>query len=343
MGRYSEFAGLAPLSQPDPAILDHLLMLRLVGVGFLGQAESLLAQGFGASVVLDHLLGQEVDPRQKLKVALALIDVLMPLPIVAWHLDMHGIHPASLAFAQRASHVKEYLQRLLLRGRFSEWKFSERQRNWRGQVEVEADPSLGTFPQGLVIPEWELCISRNPHVKDLGLKMVVSSLWVEGCPNLRSIVLEEPAKFGSYGLDECPAVILEQCPSLESLKWFGPLREFVLFECGGAFIRGDPINARSVLIRSCPRLEVLPEVASAKDEMILVDLPRLRKIPKGLSLGGDLRVLSCHRLESLPEDLEVPGDLILEDLPSLRGLPKRLNVGGTIRVQGCPRPRTKTK
>jgi hypothetical protein len=169
--------------------------------------------------------------------------------------------------------------------------------------------------------------------------MVVSALSMIGCPNLRSIGLEEPGGDGSYGLDECPAVLLEKCPSLESLKYLGPLRRLYLVECGGASIHAEPIIARDLYIRDCPLLEVLPEVASVPNEMVLLRLPRLRTMPKSLHLGGDLQILSCPRLEFLPEDLEVSGNLTLEDLPTLAGLPKNLKVGGTIRVSGCPRPR----
>jgi len=123
------------------------------------------------------------------------------------------------------------------------------------------------------------------------------------------------------------------------LKYLGPLRRLSLVECGGASIQAEPIIARDFVIQDCQHLEVVPEVTSIPNEMVLLRLPKLRSMPKSLHLGGDLRVLSCHRLESLPEDLEVAGDLILEDLPSLRGLPENLKVGGTIRVSGCPRPR----
>ena len=327
---------------PDPALqAAHLQVtaLRVMGVGCQGQAQALLSYGFGASVVLELLLGLEVDPRKKLEVALTLIDGILPLPVVSWILEGHGIHPASLAFAQDPKSVRDYLQRMHLSGSFRNWQISGFQQIAGWSTEVEADDSLGVFPQGLVLPVWKLRINRNPRVRDLALKLVVSTLSVIGCPNLRSIGLDEPGGDGSYGLDECPAVLIEKCPSLESLNNLGPLRRLFLVECGGTSIHGEPIIARDFVIRDCQALEVVPEVASVPNEMVLLRLPRLRTMPRSLHLGGDLRVLSCHRLESLPEDLEVAGDLILEDLPSLRGLPENLKVGGMIRVSGCSRPR----
>ena len=328
--------------RPDPALqAAHLQVtaLRVMGVGCQGQAQALLSYGFGASVVLELLLGLEVDPRKKLEVALTLIDGILPLPVVSWMLEGHGIHPASLAFAQDPESVRDYLQQMHLSESFRNWQFSGFQKIAGWTMEVDADCSLRIFPQDLVLPAWKVRICRNPRVRDLGLKMVVSTLSVIGCPNLRSIGLDEPGGDGSYGLDECPAVLIENCPSLETLKYLGPLRRLFLVECGGASIQAEPIIARDFVIRDCQDLEVVPEVASVPNEMVLLRLPRLRSMPKSLHVDGDLRVLSCHRLESLPEDLAVAGDLILEDLPSLRGLPENLKVGGTIRVSGCPRPR----
>lgn len=329
----------------NPALQAALLQvtaLRMVGVGCRGQAQALLSYGFGASVVLELLLGLEVDPRKKLEVAVGFADGILPLPIISWVLEAHGVHPASLAFAQELTPVRDSLQRMFLSESFRGWQISafDKHSGWPlDPMEVEADPNLAVFPKGLVLPAWKMRIHCNPFVRDLGLKMVVSALLVQGCPGLRSIGLEEPAGPGSYGLDECPAVILGQCPSLESLGWLGPLRALYIVESGGSSIHGEAIIARDLVIRDCPRLEVLPEVRSVPNEMVLLRLPRLRTMPRRLHLGGDLRVHSCHRLESLPEDLEVAGDLILEDLPSLRGLPENLRVGGTIRVSGCPRPR----
>jgi len=326
----------------NPALQAALLQvtaLRMVGVGCRGQAQALLSYGFGASVVLELLLGLEVDPRKKLEVALTLVDGILPLPVVSWTLESHGIHPASLAFSQDPESVRDYLQRMHLSESFRNWQISGFQKIAGWSMEVEADCRLGVFPKGLVLPAWTMRIGRNPRVRDLGLKLVVSALSVVGCPNLRSIGLDEPGGDCSYGLDECPAVLIEKCPSLESLKYLGPLRRLFLIECGGASIQAEPIIARDFVIRDCQHLEVVPEVASVPNEMVLLRLPRLRTMPKSLHLGGDLRILSCHRLESLSEDLEVAGDLILEDLPSLRGLPGGLKVGGTIRVSGCPRPR----
>lgn len=321
------------------AAFVQVTALRLAGVGWQDQARALLNSGFGASEVLNLLLGLEVDPRKKLGVALHLADGILPLSIVSWILEAHGIHPASLAFAQNPTLVRESLRRMHLSESFRDWQISEFQNLFGWSMEAKADPSLRDFPQGMVLPSWKMRIGRNPRVRDLGLKMVVSTLSVIGCPNLRSIGLEEPGGDGSYGLDECPAVLLEKCPSLESLKYLGPLRRLYLVECGGASIHAEPIVARDLYIRDCPLLEMLPKVASVPNEMVLFRLPRLRTMPKSLHLGGDLQILSCHRLERLPEDLEVAGDLILEDLPTLAGLPKSLKVGGTIRVSGCPRPR----
>jgi hypothetical protein len=316
--------------------------LRAARVGCRDLAQALLNQGFGPSVILELLLGLEVDPRRKLEVAVALVDGILPLPVVSWVLEAHGVHPASLAFAQGPAQIRDYLQRMHLSESFRYWQISvfDKHSGWTmNPMEVKADPSLGVLPQGLVLPAWKMHICCNPCVRDLGLKMVVSALVVQGCPRLRSVGLEDPAGPGSYGLDECPAVILEQCPSLESLGWLGPLRALYLIECGGTSIHAQPIIARNLVIRDCAHLEILPEVGSVPNEMVLLRLPRLRIMPKSLLLGGDLRVLSCPRLENLPEDLEVAGDLILEDLPSLSGLPKSLKVGGMVRVSGCPRPR----
>ena len=329
-------------SQLGPMFLSQLQVLQLVGVGYSGQANALLAQGFGASMVLDHLLGQETDPGGKLAVAMALIDGVLPLPVVAWHLEAHGVHPASLAFAQKPSCVRDYLQRMTLWGSFSNWKIFGYQKNWYGPMKLEVDPSLGIFPEGLVLPAWKLDVCRNPFMRDLRLKVMSRTLWVEGCPNLRSIGLDEPAGPVSGELDECPFVCLRQCPSLESLSWLGPLRELCINECGGAYIQAEPLVTRSLVIRNCSHLEALPEIASVQYQMVLHELPKLRSMPRTLRVDGGLWVISCPSLENLPEELEVLGDLILDDLPSLRDLPKSLKVGGTIYVQGCPRPSAKT-
>lgn len=341
-------ADRGPSRPPDRSNSDRraaflqVTALRAARVGCRDLAQALLNQGFGPSVILELLLGLEVDPRKKLEVALALIDGILPLPVVSWILEAQGIHPASLAFAQEQTSVRASLQRMFLSESFRGWQISEFDKHSGCPMDprhLEADPNLAVFPKGLVLPTWKLGICRNPCVRDLNLKLVVSSLVVQGCPALRSVGLEEPGGDGSYGLDECPAVLLEKCPSLESLKYLGPLRRLYLAECGGASIQADPIVARDLYIRDCALLEVLPEVASVPNEMVLLRLPRLRTMPRSLHLGGDLQVLSCPRLEHLPEDLVVQGDLILEELPSLIGLPKNLKVGGTIRVRKCPRPR----
>jgi hypothetical protein len=337
-----------PSRTPDgsnPALQAAFLQvtaLRAARVGCRDLAQALLNQGFGPSVILELLLGLEVDPRRKLESAVALVDGILPLPVVSWALEAHGVHPASLAFAQEPAQIRDYLQRMHLSESFRNWQISasDKHSGWpMDPMEVVPGSNQAVFPKGLVLPDWKMHICCNPCVRDLGLKMVVSALVVQGCPALRSVGLEEPGGDGSYGLDECPAVLLEKCPSLESLKYLGPLRRLYLVECGGASIHAEPIVARGLYIRDCPLLEVLPEVASVPNEMVLLRLPRLRTMPKSLHLGGDLQILSCHRLERLPEDLEVAGDLILEDLPTLAGLPKNLKVGGTIRVSGCPRPR----
>ena len=54
---------------------------------------------------------------------------------------------------------------------------------------------------------------------------------------------------------------------------------------------------------------------------------KIRTLPKGLKIGGDLDLIDCPNLTSLPEDLDVGYSLYLYNCKNLTSLPKGLQVG----------------
>ncbi len=300
MGGLGSPDGWASACPANYDALQFLGVLRLSGASYLDQAWALLRKGHGASLVLDLLLGAEPGLSRKLGVGAALArECLLPLASIAWALEAQGINPASLAFTMGPDHLQGCLQALNLEHTFQDWRIRELRHGAGWVPELEVDPLTGFLPPGLVLPGWHMRICRNPCLVDLELDMVVGALVLQDCPSLKRIRPQRPTGELFAQPNGCPTLHLAHCPCLE----------------------------------------FLPEGLAVQEELSLVELPALRKLPTGLLLGRHLVLRSCHRLERLPENLEVPGDLVLEDLPSLRGLPASLRVGGTIRTRCCPNPR----
>jgi hypothetical protein len=313
------------------------LGMRAVGMGPGIQARVLLSQGFGASDVLGLLLGLEEDPRKKLEAAVQVADGLIPLSVVCWSLQAHGVHPVSLALAQNPSRVQEFLERMSLTQHFSDWKISG------NTIEITADSALESLPTGLVLPGWNLAIKGCPRLRDLGAELVVETLKLQGCPSLRRLpsglgnIEQNPVQGSTSGgvpsdLKTAMVIHLSHCLTLENLEGLQTANVARFANCGGSSPFAAPFRARIASFRNCPDLERLPEGIRVQESFELDGLPRLRELPSGLVLGRDLVLRNCGRFERLPEGLEIPGDLVLEGLPSLRELPVKLKVGGTIRV-----------
>lgn len=305
-------------------------MLRAVGLDVRAQAQALLGQGFGAEEITDTLLGLEPNPVGRLAAALGLGREAFPRAVVAWFLQRHGVHPGSMAFIENTWRVREGLERMLLSGTFQNWEVYD-----RNAVRISADSALSALPEGLVLPNWKLVIHGCPSLQNLGSLLVVDTLEIVSCPSLRQLALDHGA---GDDLESAPAIHLRHCPALLSLGGLHAARVLSLGQCGGAAPLQGPITTRELCLRHCPELERLPEGIRASRLLLLEGLPRLRSLPVGMVLGGDLEIRNCERLETLPEGLQVPGDLCLENLPSIQGIPNNFRVGGTIKVRGCPAP-----
>lgn len=318
--------------------------LRAVGVGPMVQARTLLARGYGSEEVMDVLLTFERNPLKKLDLAVGVAERLIPFLVAAWGLQAHGVHPASLAFAQMPAKVPDYLHRMAMGNGFKGWKLVD------GQIEITGDSEMVSLPPGLLLPFWNVAIRACPRFKDPGARLVTRRLHIQSCPSLKRL----PNGLGSWGqgvpdnsvpvclnqqLDSSMAIRLEQCPVLETIGNLQVVRMLALNQCGGTAPLSDLALASVLWLRDCPNFERLPEELLVLELLYLEGLPRLQALPDGLVVGNDLEIRNCPRFERLPERLEVPGDLTLHDLPTLEGLPADLKVGGTIRIRGCPRPR----
>ena len=63
---------------------------------------------------------------------------------------------------------------------------------------------------------------------------------------------------------------------------------------------------------------------------------KIRTLPKGLKIGGDLDLIDCPNLTSLPEDLDVGYSLYLYNCKNLTSLPKGLQVGLNLYIGKTP-------
>lgn len=108
----------------------------------------------------------------------------------------------------------------------------------------------------------------------------------------------------------------------------------------------------------------LPERWEVKRDLTLIDMPFLREVPKGLSVGRSFRLVRCDAVSTLPSDLSVrndqntdlgygicivrcssfttiedrvcaPHSIYVEDCHKFSTLPKFVR-GGTLTVIRCP-------
>ena len=75
--------------------------------------------------------------------------------------------------------------------------------------------------------------------------------------------------------------------------------------------------------------KLTPEELNVKGDLAL-GFSKVKSLPEGLKVGGDLSLHYCENLTSLPNGLKVGGDLFLNDCDSLTSLPNGLEVGGHL-------------
>jgi hypothetical protein len=75
-----------------------------------------------------------------------------------------------------------------------------------------------------------------------------------------------------------------------------------------------------------------PEELNVKGDLAL-GFSKVKSLPNGLKVGGNLFLNNCDNLTSLPNGLEVGGSLFLMDV-KINSLPKRLVVGGSLDLTG---------
>ena len=78
--------------------------------------------------------------------------------------------------------------------------------------------------------------------------------------------------------------------------------------------------------------KLTPEELNVKGDLAL-GFSKVKSLPNGLKVGGNLFLNNCDNLTSLPNGLEVGGGLFLMDV-KINSLPKRLVVGGSLDLTG---------
>ena len=78
--------------------------------------------------------------------------------------------------------------------------------------------------------------------------------------------------------------------------------------------------------------QLTPEELNVKGDLAL-GFSKVKSLPNGLKVGGNLFLNNCDNLTSLPNGLEVGGSLFLMDV-KINSLPKRLVVGGSLDLTG---------
>lgn len=192
----------------------------------------------------------------------------------------------------------------------------------------------------------ESVIITRERAASLGTRVEVKgTLKIRDCP-----ILEELPDDTRVGGD----LIVENCPRLRTLP-------------DGIDVQG------SLVIRGCPRLEVLPTTMRVGGDFKILGITRLDTFPasldvardivldrsvarieQGLTVHGNLALLRCSRLKQLPKGLRVGGDLIvrrtpIEELPTgvcvggglefcfapISSLPRDLSLGDFLDLEGC--------
>jgi len=62
---------------------------------------------------------------------------------------------------------------------------------------------------------------------------------------------------------------------------------------------------------------------------------KLKSLPEGLRVDGDLNLFNCKKLTALPNGLKVKGYLDIQGCTALTELPKGLTVGDSLNLEGC--------
>ena len=98
--------------------------------------------------------------------------------------------------------------------------------------------------------------------------------------------------------------------------------------------KGGEVN-RTIDLRDCPGLRVLPENLKVNGSLYLSGCPGLRALPENLTVKGTLYLNDCPALKSLPENLKAGKTLYLRNCPALKSLPENLKVGAFLDLRGC--------
>jgi hypothetical protein len=115
---------------------------------------------------------------------------------------------------------------------------------------------------------------------------------------------------------------LEGKDGIRSLLWKlfhnEPLKEADLY------VKGD------LRLKHEKRLKALPDGLKVGGDLDL-SFTKITSLPEDLEVGGDLNISSCKNLTSLPEGLKVDGGLTLSQ-SGIESLPQGLNLGGYLSI-----------
>jgi hypothetical protein len=144
---------------------------------------------------------------------------------------------------------------------------------------------------------------------------------------------------GAKGLTRLPAgltarrLTLKDCPRLEELPEGLNVRHLEISGCPR--LTTLPAGLRCYEIRArASALEELPDGLRVEFRLDLADSPRLRRLPRGLTVGA-LVLRNCAALEALPEGLDV-SFLDLEGCARLRVWPREMRFDcGHLNLAGC--------
>jgi hypothetical protein len=162
---------------------------------------------------------------------------------------------------------------------------------------LESLPKLGLVPPG----DFQSVKASHCGLVQFSPGTVVHGEFsLANCWKLKAL----PDEFEAHG-----AVTIENCAELESLP---------------------PGTYRSLTIKGCGRLRVLPEGLQVRGDLVLEACDELATLPRDLAVGGAVKIHACPKLKALPDGFTVGKNVELVSVDALASIGDGVSVGGDL-------------
>lgn len=201
----------------------------------------------------------------------------------------------------------------------------------RGRLQLHFSEARFRFPRRMNL-DGILEIRGCPGIDQLPEEIRTEGIYIDHCPNLTALprviqgarqidLVALPLESFPKNIDGVSYFRVARAPDLKCLQLpSGPSLNVELAQLPA--LKTIQLSKRGLLhdmtISHCDSLETLPaSLTNLAGTLDLRHLPRLSRLPKGLTVAKDLLIFNCPELRFLPEGLSVGGVVELHDCPYL--------------------------